>query len=57
MAKVPTRAVKDRSRRMTRLFEEFRPYAGMEGSEVDVSELVLGCLFVVVCACPCMHGF
>lgn len=52
MTKVPTRAVKDRSRRMTRLFEECRPYAGMEGSEVDVSELLLGCLFgVVLCAC------
>lgn len=37
MPKVPTHVVKDRSRRMTRLFEGFSPYAGMEGQEVDVS--------------------
>ena len=39
MPRVPTRVVKDRSRRLTRLFEGFCPYEGMAGEEVDVSEL------------------
>lgn len=39
MPRVPTRVVKDRSRRLTRLFEGFRPYEGMAGEEVDVSAL------------------
>lgn len=31
MRRVPTSVVKDRSRRLTRLFESFDPYRGMEG--------------------------
>lgn len=50
MPRVPTHVVKDRSRRLTRLFEGFRPYAGMGGGvEVDVSEFVGLVLWLVIC--------
>lgn len=37
MPKVPSQQVKDRSRRLTRLFESFNPYAGMEDTSGPVT--------------------
>lgn len=36
MKRVPTDVVKDRSRRLTRMFEKWFPYKGMEGQILKV---------------------
>ena len=40
MRRVPTDVVKDRSRRLTRMFESWFPYKGMEGQILKVGRLV-----------------